>query len=238
MKLIMPMAGHGLRCQEKYALPKPLIEIDGRPMFATVVNRTLECIYSDISEFIFIVNLQQEKQFDISSVIKNLYSNSHVIILSDVTQGTACSFLSSLSYLSPTEPIMVANCDQLFESDADTFKPSINKHDAIIGSFVPPERNKKWGYIEMLDDDHVKQVVEKNPISDIAELGVYYWKTVDLAVKGIMSMMQKNDHIKNEFYLGTSLNHLINMGYSVGISNVTRQIPLGESADIEKYLQT
>ena len=38
-KLIMPMAGNGSRFSEQgYTVPKPLIEVDGKPMFVQAID--------------------------------------------------------------------------------------------------------------------------------------------------------------------------------------------------------
>jgi len=52
MQIVIPMSGFGERFRRAgYAVPKPLIEIDGKPIVAHVIN-----MFPGESDFIFICN--------------------------------------------------------------------------------------------------------------------------------------------------------------------------------------
>ena len=52
MQIIVPMSGFGERFKKLgYSLPKPLIEVEGKPMIAHVID-----LFSKEDDFIFIVN--------------------------------------------------------------------------------------------------------------------------------------------------------------------------------------
>ena len=60
MKILIPMAGEGSRFQkEGYTLPKPLIDVNGKPMIQSVVeNLDFDC------EYIFLVRKEHMEKYD------------------------------------------------------------------------------------------------------------------------------------------------------------------------------
>ena len=99
IKLIMPMAGEGNRFKEKgYDVPKPLVPVKGLPMF----QYTEKQIGINFDERIFIVR----KEHDIANTIKELYTNSTVIELDELTEGTACTSVSYTHLTLPTKRIV------------------------------------------------------------------------------------------------------------------------------------
>lgn len=108
MKVILPMAGNGQRFfDDGYDLPKPLIDIKGKPMFKRVVdnlhlgnNVQLNCI----------VRQDHVDQYNIDQRIKEYYENANVLISPGPTEGAACTVRLATSMFGG-EAMMVANCD-------------------------------------------------------------------------------------------------------------------------------
>ena len=68
MQIIVPMSGFGERFRRAgYALPKPLIEIDGKPIVAHVIN-----MFPGESDFIFICNQEHlnEPAYRMEAILK------------------------------------------------------------------------------------------------------------------------------------------------------------------------
>ena len=59
MKILIPMAGEGSRfAKEGYTFPKPLIDVNGRPMIQTVVeNLDFNC------EYVFLVRAEHIEKY-------------------------------------------------------------------------------------------------------------------------------------------------------------------------------
>ena len=89
LNILIPMAGAGSRFQEAgYIFPKPLIEINNKPMIQIV----LESLNVD-GNFIFIVQKEHQKKYNINSVLKILKPNCKIIELDQITEGAACTTL-------------------------------------------------------------------------------------------------------------------------------------------------
>ena len=56
----------------------------------------------------------------------------------------------------------------------------------------------------------VVEVKEKEPISDIATVGIYMFKKGKFFVENALDMIVRNDRVNNEFYVCPVYNYLIN----------------------------
>ena len=77
MKIIIPMSGFGERFRNVgYKIPKPLIEIDGKPLIEHVYN-----MFSKNDEFVFICNEEHliNKDYNMASKIKSFCTNGEII---------------------------------------------------------------------------------------------------------------------------------------------------------------
>ena len=100
MNVLIPMAGAGKRFLDAgYMFPKPLIEIDNKPMIQIVI----ESLNLD-ANYIFIIQKDHQKKFNIKSVLNILKPNCKIIELDHLTEGAACTTLLAVcsSRISPT----------------------------------------------------------------------------------------------------------------------------------------
>jgi len=114
MNIVIPMAGRGSRFKEAgYDLPKPLIEIKGKPM---VKWATDALPYTE--SFIFIVLKEHVEKFQLDQKLKELYSDKIKIIITDgITEGAACTVLLAENLINNDEELIVYNADQYFKAD-------------------------------------------------------------------------------------------------------------------------
>ena len=69
----------------------------------------------------------------------------------------------------------------------------------------------KWSFAKVNSETGlVTEVAEKNPISDDATVGYYYWKRGSDFVNYAEDMIDKNIRINNEFYVCPVFNQAIN----------------------------
>ena len=195
MKLIMPMAGLGSRFKEQV---KPLIDVGGVPMFVHAER----CIGIDFEERIFITRAEH----NLTQVIHSYYPDAHVIEIDYTTEGTACTLLLAKLHWKDGDSIFVSNCDQHVDWNYNTDWAS---HTGAIAVFDCPDRNPKWSYAQTDEYNHVTRVAEKDPISDLATVGWYYWRDGRDLEASIHNMMLANDRVNNEFYTCPTYNHLI-----------------------------
>ena len=98
----------------------------------------------------------------------------------------------------------------------------------------------KWSYVEIDENNNVIRVSEKNPISDIATVGIYFFKSGQLYIRSAIDMIASGDKVNNEFYTCPVYNYAIAKGSKIGIYEVeeTDMHGLGTPADLLNYMNT
>ena len=74
-----------------------------------------------------------------------------------------------------SDPLLVANSDQIVDFDVDKFIDDCQTRqlDGSILVFREPLLDPKWSYVKLDESGLVEEVAEKNPISDLATVGIY-----------------------------------------------------------------
>ncbi len=231
LNILIPMAGAGRRFQEAgYTFPKPLIEINNKPMIQWV----LESLKLD-GNFIFIVQKEHQDKYNINSLLKILKPNCKIIEVDEVTEGAACTTLLAKNYINSNNPLLISNCDQYISWDSIKSMYNYNSK-KVDGSILTFESvHPKWSYAKLDKNNFVEQVAEKKVISKNASVGIYYWRKGSDYIKYAESMIKKNIRVNNEFYVCPVFNQAIEDKKKIIIDQVNEMYGLGTPEDLKSF---
>ncbi len=133
------------------------------------------------------------------------------ISIDKLTEGTACTVLFAREYINNSSPLLIANSDQIIDSDINEFifDSRARGLDGSILTFIDHELNPKWSFAEIDSNGFVLRVKEKEAISNIATVGIYLFSKGSDFVDGAVDMIINNDRINNEFYTCPVYNYSI-----------------------------
>ena len=94
----------------------------------------------------------------------------------------------------------------------------------------------KWSFAEIDSLGRVTRVAEKDPISDNATVGFYYWKKGSDFVKYARQMIEANFRTNGEFYVCPVFNLAIRDGKKIKAYHIDEMWGLGTPEDLERYL--
>ena len=233
LNVLIPMAGAGKRFLDAgYMFPKPLIEIDNKPMIQIVI----ESLNLD-ANYIFIIQKDHQKKFNIKSVLNILKPNCKIIELDHLTEGAACTTLLAKKFINNSDPLIIANSDQYIEWNTSKVLYDFNSKN-LDGAILTFESiHPKWSYAKCDKDNFVTEVAEKKVISKNATVGVYYWKRGSDYVSSAEKMIKKNTRINNEFYVCPVYNEFLSKNKKVKIHNVNKMFGLGTPEDLENFIR-
>ena len=234
MNILIPMAGAGKRFADAgYVFPKPLIEIDNKPMIQWVIESL-----NFNANYIFIIQKEHQEKYNIKSVLRILQPNCKIIELDHITEGAACTTLLAKEFINNSDPLIIANSDQyiIWNSSKALYDFNSKNLDGAILTFEAI--HPKWSYAKCDDEGFVTEVAEKKVISKNATVGVYYWKHGSDYVQSAESMIKKNIRVNNEFYVCPVYNEFLLKNKKVKIHNVDKMSGLGTPEDLNNFLRT
>ena len=233
MNVLIPMAGAGSRFEQAgYTFPKPLIEVDGKPMIQVVVeNLNID------AKHIFIVQKSHYEKYNLKYLLNLITNNNCEIVQVDgITEGAACTTLLAKKFIDNDEPMVMANSDQFLEWDSNEFMYSMVADDVDGGIVSFEATHPKWSFAKLDKDGFVSEVAEKKPISNIATVGVYYWRRGSDYVKYAEQMIDKDIRTNGEFYVCPVYNEAIGDDKKVKVFPIDKMWGLGTPEDLERYV--
>jgi HAD superfamily hydrolase (TIGR01509 family) len=233
MNVLIPMAGAGSRFQQAgYTFPKPLIDVKGKPMIQVVV----ENLGID-ANFIFVVQKEHREKYNLDTLLNLIAPNSKVVEVDGLTEGAACTALLAKEHIDNDNPLFFANSDQFVEWDSTEFMYKMNETDADGGIVSFRATHPKWSFAKIDENGLVTEVAEKNPISDIATVGYYYWKHGSDFVKYAEDMIEQDIRVNGEFYVCPVFNQAIEGGKEIRTFDIPKMWGLGTPEDLTYYLE-
>ena len=211
---IIPAAGEGSRHKKLgYNKPKPIIPISGKTMFENSIDRL-----PNKNENFFIFRKNTFNKFKIKNIFLKNKDLKNYFLINKKTKGMAETILLSKNKLPLNKPTIVSSCDISFIINYKKFYKLLNKNpDGIIFTwrnypFADESPNShayvkvKNGIVTAISE---KKTISKNPNSDFAVTGIFYFKNVELLINCIKHMMKNKITVNNEYYVATSMDKML-----------------------------
>ena len=233
MNILIPMAGAGIRFSNAgYTFPKPLIDVNGKPMIQVVVdNINIEANY------IFIIRKEHYEKYNLKYMLEMISPNCKIVQVDHLTDGAACTTLLAKEYIDNNEQLLIANSDQWVDWDSSDFMYSV-QGDHIDGGILTFENtHPKWSYVKLDENGFVSELKEKKVISNKATVGIYHWKKGSEYVKYAEQMISKNNRVNGEFYVAPVYNEAIEDGKKFKSYDVCKMRGLGTPEDLNNFLK-
>ncbi|NDB28330.1 HAD family hydrolase [archaeon] len=233
LTVLIPMAGAGSRFQQAgYTFPKPLIDVKGKPMIQVVVDNL-----NIKANYVYVVQKEHREKYNLDTLLNLITPGCKIVEVDGITEGAACTALLAKQYIDNDNPLFFANSDQFVEWDSNEFLYKMNETNADGGIVSFRATHPKWSFAKVDEQGLVTEVAEKNPISDIATVGYYYWKKGSDFVKYAEDMIEKDIRVNNEFYVCPVFNQAIEDGKEIRTFDIPKMWGLGTPEDLKYYLE-
>lgn len=232
MKILIPMAGAGSRfAKAGYTFPKPLIEVKGKPMIQVVVeNLNIE------AQYVFVVQKEHYEKYHLKTLLNLISPGCEVVQVDGMTQGAACTTLLAKEFIDGDFPLLIANSDQFVEWDSSEFMYSMSSDSIDGGILTFRATHPKWSFAKTGATGYVERVAEKEPISDTATVGIYYWKRGSDYVKYAEEMIAEDIRTNGEFYVAPVFNQAIRDSKKIKTFECKGMWGIGTPEDLKVFL--
>ena len=232
LNVIIPMAGAGSRFTAAgYSFPKPLIDVNNKPMIHHVVdNIGIE------ANFIYVVQKAHREEYNLDTLLNLITPDCTIVEVDGLTEGSAVTSLLAKEHIDNDHPLFFANSDQHVVWDPMDFMYEMQETKSDGGIVTFKATHPKWSFAKADENNIVTEVAEKNPISDNATVGFYYWKHGSDYVKYAEQMIEKNIRTNNEFYICPVFNEAIEDGKKIKMYQADEMWGLGTPEDLQHFL--
>ena len=251
-QVVIPMSGFGERFRRAgYAVPKPLIEVDGVPMIGHVIN-----MFPGEIDFIFVCNRDHlnNPDYKMAETIKALCPTGRIIGISAHKLGPIHAVLEAEHLLDPHRPVVVNYCDFTCYWDWGHFKSFVS--DANCTGAIPAYKGfhphtlgtTNYAYIkEALEIDSagatgwVMDIQEKQPytnnrMDEYASSGTYYFASAKIMTDAFALAIKQNLNVGGEFYVSLAFKALLEQNKRIAIYPLQHFMQWGTPDDLREYI--
>lgn len=208
MNIIIPMAGMGKRMRpHTLTIPKPLIPIAGKPIVQRLVEDIAKVCGEKIEEIAFVIgDFGKETEERLLNIADKVGAKGQ-IFYQDEPLGTAHAILCARESLN--NKIVVAFADTLFSAH---FKMDTSQEGIIWVHRV--DDPSAFGVVKLNEQGEIIDMVEKPKefVSDLAIIGIYYFKDGNNLEKELQYLIDNNIREKGEYQLTNALVNMKNKG--------------------------
>lgn len=215
LQVLLPMAGKNMVLQDnKQPYPVSLIEVGGRPIIQRVVENV--SLISGKKEFFFFISDEEKSKFHLDRSLKLLAKDAaRVIVLKEAGFGSVCTCLWAIDDVDENSELLILNSDQIFKNSMDSFLEYFRTNGADAGLVTFNSIHPRWSYARYSSDLRVTECAEKNPISNNAIAGFYYFKRAKDFFDASKSMIMKRATVNGSYFVAPTMNELILRGKNV-----------------------
>jgi glucose-1-phosphate thymidylyltransferase len=218
------MAGMGKRMRpHTLTVPKPLIQVAGKPIVQRLVEDIAKVIDENIDEIAFVIgDFGKETEAKLIAIAESLGAKGSIHYQEEAL-GTAHAILCAQQAL--TGKVIVAFADTLFKAD---FKIETAQHDGIIW-VQKIDDPRMFGVVKVNENNVITDFVEKPQsfVSDLAIIGIYYFKDGDYLKKELQYLLDNNIKEKGEFQLTNALENMKQKGAQFSPGKITEWLDCG-----------
>ena len=230
MKVIIPLAGKGTRLRpHTHTTPKPLLRVGGKPVMSYILDDLREL---GVNEAVFITGYLKE---NIQAYIEREYPDFKVdYVEQPVQNGTAGAIGLAEPFVD--SDVLIIFVDTLFDADLSLTKRLDPQYAGIIWA-KEVEDYQRFGVIVTDSDGAMKRIVEKptDPISKLANIGLYYIRDWKLLFEGINTVMEGPPAKTGEYYLTDAFQYMVDRGARILVEPVNGWYDAGQ---VETMIET
>ena len=262
MQIVIPMSGFGERFRRAgYAVPKPLIEVDGKPIIGHVID-----LFPGETDFIFICNEDHlaNPDYRMAQILKDLCPTGKVIGIPAHKLGPIHAVRQVEHLLDPDRSVVVNYCDFTCYWNWDHFKSFVAEtgcagaipaykgfHPHTLGTtnyaYIKEAADENSGQVSSDDigvassrsvwalDIQEKQPYTDNRMEEFASSGTYYFASAKIMSDAFKQTMDQNINVGGEYYVSLAYKPMFALGAKVAAYPLQHFMQWGTPNDLNEY---
>jgi len=243
MQIVIPMSGFGERFRRAgYTVPKPLIEVEGKPIIEHVVD-----LFPGAHSFLFICNEEHlaSPGYRLRETLQRCRADARIVGIAPHKRGPVHTVLAALDAIDPHAATVVNYCDFTCCWDFSAFERHVVSTGAdgtvvtYTGFHPHMLRSTSYAYART-DNGRVIDIQEKKPftrepMSEHVSSGTYYFRSGALMARYLRKTSELGLSVGGEGYVSLVYKPLIADGFRVTYFDVPHFMQWGTPEDLAEY---
>jgi len=243
MQIVIPMSGFGERFRKAgYDIPKPLIELEGKPIIAHVID-----MFPGETDFTFICNQEHldDPKFKMQKIIETFSPTGKIVGIEPHKLGPIFAVQKIISTLKEDEPVIVNYCDFTCYWDWYNFKDFVITNGCVgaipaYKGFHPHTLGStNYAYLKQLNgrviDIQEKQPYTDNRMDEYASSGTYYFASVEVMRDAFDYVINNDLSVAGEFYVSLAYKPILKDELTVSVYPLQHFMQWGTPEDVLEY---
>lgn len=242
-KIVIPMSGFGERFRRAgYSVPKPLIEVDGKPIIAHVIE-----MFPGEEDFIFICNQEHlnNSDYGMEAILNRYCPTGQIIGIPPHKLGPIHAVRQAEHLIDLDRPVVVNYCDFTCYWDWCHFKKFVAT--TSCSGAIPAYKGfhphslgcTNYAYIReangWVQDIQEKQPYTTNRIDEFASSGTYYFASGRIMSEAFCETLDQQWNVGGEFYVSLAYKALLSAKRSVAVYPLQHFMQWGTPEDLAEY---
>lgn len=243
MQIIIPMSGFGERFRRAgYSVPKPLIEIGGKPIIAHVID-----MFPGEADFIFICNQDHldNPDYHMASILQHHCPTGQIVGIPAHKLGPIHAVRQVEHLIAADTPVIVNYCDFTCYWDWQHFKQFVKAtacagaipaykgfHPHTLGSTNYAYMRETQGWVQDIQE---KQPYTNNRMEEFASSGTYYFDSGKTMSEAFRDTMDQQLNIGGEYYVSLAYKPLLADKRPVAVYPLQHFMQWGTPDDVREY---
>lgn len=247
MQVVIPMAGFGERFRRAgYTVPKPLVQVEGRPMIAHVVD-----LFPGADRVLFLCSQEHldTPAWRMRELLLSLHPNAEVVGVPEHRRGPVYTLLAGIAHVDLDADVLVSVCDLNFAWDFAHFRRWVAESGAdgcvvAYRGFHPHFLTSvHYAFLRhegaWATDIQEKSAFTSDPVGneEFCSNGVYWFRTGHM-MRSWCEVVADDPSlaIAGEHYVSQPYQPMIAAGLDVAIYEIQHYLQWGNPVDLEEYL--
>ncbi|MBC7504440.1 MAG: NTP transferase domain-containing protein, partial [Sandarakinorhabdus sp.] len=223
---VMPMAGQGSRFRRNgITLPKPLIEVGGKPFFWWATQSV--CRMAPVGRMIFVVLKEHVRDFAIDDAVRHHYPDALLEVLDEPTGGAAETAARGVACAAADLPVAICDSDHAFAAFPGT-TAMLATADASLLCFT--SQNPAYSYVRFDAGGEVAGTIEKQVVSSSAIAGCYLFSSPEAFLAPYERYRENCPY--DEYFVSGVYDELISLGGRVVAQMLREHLSFGTPEEL------
>jgi hypothetical protein len=214
--------------------PLCLTEFGNTSLIEKIIQNTSKFLNVKYS-FVFLENESQKYHLD--KIVSLIAKDSKCVLVPDHTQGSACTALICASQLDQEGELLIISANELVDLDLTSVVDNFKERKLDAGTLIFRSLNPRYSFVSLDQYGFVKQTAQKEPISENATVGIFWYAKTSDFVNGAKNLIRKDAKVDGKYFVAPVFNELVLRHKKIGVVKLPleKYTPLKSEQQIDLF---